>query len=121
MILLVAALAIARLTRLVTKDEFPPVAALRDRLLARWPAEDTAFAEQADAKVEVFRVGEVWVPEKSHWLGDLITCPWCAGFWIASLVTLGLWGFDALTLPWAVWWLLPWAFSMVAGLLASWE
>lgn len=117
MTLLVAALAIARFTRLVTKDEFPPVAALRDRLLARWPAEDTAFAEQADAKVEVFRVGEVWVPERSHWLGDLITCAWCASVWVAAIVVpLTYW-----LGPWFDWVLMVPAFSQIAGLLASWE
>lgn len=121
MTLLVAALAVTRLTRLVTRDEFPPVQAARDWLLARWPAEDTAFASPQDARVPTVPVGDVWVPESPHWFGDLITCPWCAGFWIASLVTVGLWATGALVLAWPVWLLLPWAFSQVAGLLASWE
>ena len=37
-----------------------------------------------------------------NWLGELITCPYCFGVWVALFISLGLYGFtwDAL-----VWWL----------------
>lgn len=49
------------------------------------------------------------------WVYDLITCAWCAGFWISGAIT----GATALSLDWALldavlaWW----AVSAVVGLL----
>jgi hypothetical protein len=50
------ALSTWRLSRLVTEDDFPPVRWLRERIVGRGP----------------------------EWLGDLVTCPWCASAWLAA-------------------------------------
>lgn len=89
-LVLVAVLGLAgfRLTRLVAADDFPPVAAVRGRLAAaRW-----------------------------DWVGELVTCPWCASGWVTlGLVALGNvsaarggyggydWGADFLVTWWATW------------------
>ena len=56
------ALATYRLTRLITEDEFPPVAHLRERVLERF--------------------GPL------HWASYLVTCPFCMSVWIGTGVVL---------------------------------
>lgn len=125
--LLIDLLAVYRLTRLVTTDVFPPILAVRGWILRRWPDEETQFG---DSEVQVIEeldqavVGKVpvvpykmgwWVAARPHWLGELITCPWCASVWLAGAVALvrdfTIWRWLAFVL----------AASAVAGLLATWE
>jgi hypothetical protein len=114
-------LATYRITRLVVKDDFPPVLWVRDRLCGGWrPLTTKEIAslkytgEQGDARVDVrtdedgvrcryiYRAG--WVPD---WLADLLSCPWCASGWIALILTLAVAltvGVPAPVLVWpAVW------------------
>jgi hypothetical protein len=85
-----------RLTRLLVRDTFPPIAVQRARIAERW----------GDAS----------------WQAYLSTCSWCAGVWVAGVVTLAAWGLDqfyAYTVPVPV---LVWgAGAALTGLLASWE
>jgi hypothetical protein len=62
--LAVDALAVYRLTRLATVDTFPAAASARDRI-TRWTRETDRPA-----------------------IEELIHCPWCIGFWIATGVVL---------------------------------
>lgn len=89
MILLISALAVYRLTRLVTEDT------ILDRPRG-------------------------WAIGRAEWLGTLVTCPWCAGFWIALATTIALAATSAVALPLVGWVLLPFAFSAVTGILSSW-
>lgn len=57
--LVLDALAVFRLTRLVTRDSLPPLPWLRDRVTDRWG--DRAVA-------------------------DLAVCPWCLSWWVAVVV-----------------------------------
>lgn len=125
LLLLVDVLAVWRLTRLVTRDDFPPIKAAREWVLRRWPSGDTTFTaeevvgiiEDPDApapftgegRVEgtgrpVFWNGEEWQSEGDHWQGKLISCLWCASVWLAA-------GVMALN-PWRGW------VAFVLGLLA---
>lgn len=92
-------LATYRLTRLVVKDDFPPVLWARDRLCGGWrPLTSKEFASleytgpKGDSRLDVSEIdGQrcryvsrwTWVPE---WLSDLLSCPWCASGWIALVV-----------------------------------
>lgn len=92
------ALAVARLARLVTTDNFPPIEKLREAVLDRYPTVN-------------WRGQEI----EGHWFGELITCPWCSSVWIGA-------GVVAARAIAPRWWdpvakLL--AFSEVAGLAAS--
>lgn len=120
--LIVDLLAAYRLTRLATTDTFPPILAARAWLLRRYPDENTQFgdSEVVDGQTETgVRVVPLslgwWIAERPHWLGELITCPWCASMWLAAGVVLvrdfAAWRWIALVL----------AFSAVAGLLSTWE
>lgn len=53
---LVDTLAVCRLTRLITKDTFPPAQKFRDNVL------------------------EGGAP---GWAAELVECPWCISFWVA--------------------------------------
>lgn len=89
MIPLIDALAVARLTRLVTVDTFPPAARLRARTLCS-PRTPPAVAE-------------------------LLECPWCVSFWAAlTVVALRRWA-PTVWAPLGA----TLAYSEVAGLLAE--
>jgi hypothetical protein len=56
-----------------------------------------------------------WVIQRSTWLGELVSCPWCASFYVAL-------GAAALFLLWpatAVLLCLPWALAALAALPAT--
>lgn len=86
LLLVVMSLATYRLTRLVTKDTFPPVLWVRDQLAGGWreatQAEVDKGAElqmiEGEPHVYVQRVR--WSPQ---WLADLISCPWCSSGWVS--------------------------------------
>lgn len=61
-----------------------------------------------------------WVKRQHAWLDALLSCPWCAGFWVSVAATIGLYATGAVSLPILVWYLLPFAFSAIAGALDSW-
>lgn len=90
-ILAVYALAVARLTRLVTTDRI--TAAPRATLLRR-------------------------IPEQ-HLAAYLITCDWCASIWIAAAAAPAIWWFSGR--PWLLVPALGLALSYVTGRLAATE
>lgn len=91
-------LAAARITRLITRDQLPPVRNARQNLLRRGKGSEWSA---------------LWV------------CPWCMSFHVALLILLGhllvsvFWGVDGA----AVWALLlaPLAISHVVGFFAEFE
>ena len=128
---LVATLAAFRLTRLITKDSFPPIKAGRDWILRRWPSEDAVFLEDevetdnpgvlgfgrlrgTEVRVFLARHGE-WMAERGRSLGELVTCPWCAGMYVSAAVAglmpsvSGFWAWLGTTL----------ALSAAVGLIAT--
>lgn len=55
-----------RATRLLVKDDLPPIRAPREWLVLRSQREDGTL----------------------RWYGELITCPWCVSVWVAAAFTL---------------------------------
>jgi len=120
------ALAVFRLTRLVTTDVITEP--LRRRVWARWPAEDTIFpddgtVEQGDdpaygrtsAGVEVFwsDTDQAWAVVSPTTVGYLVGCDFCVSVWLALAVVSAatvLFGWSA-WLGLLVWW-------AVAGLVS---
>lgn len=122
--LIIDALAVFRLAVFISDDAFPPMASLREKILARWPSDDTLFlpdqVEQSDGRW-INTEGNVMVPiedgyftayEPFAW-SKLISCVWCLSIWLAVLPVAGrswfpsVWGIIALVL----------ALSATAGLL----
>jgi hypothetical protein len=124
-LLLVAALAAYRLTRLWTTDTLPPLPRVR-ATIERWAGERWSPA----VRLEMHRRGllprtpdEVAADQYTVDLYDgepplakLATCPWCSGFWISAGVVLA-----SSLLPAWLWWPLAaaLALSAVAGLISS--
>lgn len=127
--LTVLTVAVWRVTRvLVGVDGFPPVEWLRLRLLARWPAEDSVFPDEGVVPDVVFPSlgsvngrpvqfvdGQGWVTSQPHWLGLLVSCVWCAGFWVAVLATAG-W---VLAPSWTLMVATPFAMSGLVGVISE--
>ena len=95
--LVVAILAVYRITRFVTRDDGPWKAC---RKLREWAATDF----DQDGSPENF-----W--------GALLSCPWCLNFWVACAAVLWL----AFGPAWGWWLLVPWALAAGTGILARWN
>lgn len=115
-----------RAARLATKDDFPPVLWLRDRLAGGWRPLTTREFEQnpgvrtyGETTVDHPELGALtlidgqanryvrrskWSP---HWLAELVSCPWCVSGWLAAALTAAVAftvGVPAPVLVWgAVW------------------
>jgi hypothetical protein len=73
-----------RATRLVVDDAFPPVAWVRTRLTGdEWGRHRWA-----------------WVP---RWVGELVSCTWCASVWVSAGVTALTTLWISVPLPLLVW------------------
>ncbi len=122
----VNALAVHRITRLISADTIPVMRRPREWLLRRWPSSDTVFMpsevtvpDHDPAYVDgtttvVFQDGDEWFAIRPHWLGDLITCTWCVSMYVAPFVIAADY--------WLGWW--PWvaislAYSSITGLLGN--
>jgi len=74
LLLVLLTLAVARATRLLVADAFPPVARARS-----------------------------WVAARGDWQEYLTSCPWCMSVWVAGLVTLAADVHYGLPAPLLVW------------------
>lgn len=131
----VLALAVARLTRLVVQDTFPPVLWLRDRLAGEYRQPTRAERWHPNYPVGELRENtsravpglrglwsldkdgqiQVWIPpwqHAPHWLAELITCPWCASGWITG----GLTAITDITVGLPV----PWLTGLAAWGVGAW-
>lgn len=54
-------------------------------------------------------------PERPEWIDQLLSCPWCLGFWVC-LAAVGAFILAPTGTTWA---LLPFALSAVVGLVAK--
>jgi hypothetical protein len=136
LLLIVMSLATYRGTRLVVEDTFPPVLWLRDRLVGGW--RPLTLKESETNRLPVMEESQsatvAWLggltvidgqmnryvrrwKRSPFWLADLLSCPWCAGGWVAAGVTAGTWSVVGLPVP-VLCWAAVWA---VGGILAAQE
>lgn len=124
--LLVLALAVARLSRLITSDSL--LQRPREALLRRWPTDDTTFGDSEVTKastntfgqtvgtltsgVEVIRAGDAWYPLNPYLWSELVTCVWCNSFWLAVAVSAVYFFYPGVTVFAA-----PFAISYIVGFL----
>lgn len=108
-------LAVYRLARLMTVDEFPPIVGFRDKVVGGWRplTEKEANLLDATVKVGVGRVPWKWQEfdgerhryvERSKWSNafwaKLFSCPFCLSFWLSIAVVCGSWyGPDPVVVP----------------------
>jgi hypothetical protein len=114
----ILALAVARLTRLVTTDTFPPIRKAREWVLLRWPDADTSFgdSEVIDGHLasgrSVYRFDGAWYATDPYAWSELLTCVWCASVWIGVIVWVAY-----LLYPVTAMIAAPFALSQMAGIL----
>jgi hypothetical protein len=92
-LLVFMSLAAYRVTRLVVNDSFPPVQRLRDWALG---ADERRF-----------------VGTRLEWVGELLTCNWCASFWVSGLVVGATEVVVSVPLPFLAWWAVAGATAFV--------
>lgn len=100
-------LAAFRLTRLVVEDDFPPV---------RVPREKITGERHWDEDERVWRWDHEEASWPRHWLGDLVSCPWCASGWVSLALVLAvalLTPRDAPLVDWFLLWIASWAVGSV--------
>lgn len=123
LLLVVMSLCTYRLTRIVTRDDFPPVLWVRDRLAGGWRPLTTDEREHQGDLGHIQLINGVdqryirrhkWSPP---WLGDLVSCPWCASGWLSLGITIGVASTIGVPAPALVW---P-AIWAVSALIASKE
>jgi hypothetical protein len=108
-LLVVAGLATFRLTRLIVTDDFPLVAVPR-----RWVTGEPYWVE-AEQKWHYPSENGSW---PRHWLGELVSCPWCASGWVSlGLVVAVAWWTprDAPLVDWLLLWWASWALGSTAA------
>lgn len=121
--LLLACMTLAnyRATRLVVRDDLPPILWLRDRIAGGWrepslketehPAypRDLAGTREVDGlgtfalydgKPHVYHRRAGWSP---YWLAELVSCPWCVSGWLAAALTAGAASTVGVPAPGLVW------------------
>lgn len=106
LLLIMMSLVAFRITWFITRDSFPPV---------RWVRERVIELDYRTAKSVLYRDTDhqQWRDDRGPWtwLADLITCHWCISVWVAAGVTLAVDATIGLRLP------LLW-FGAVAALAA---
>jgi hypothetical protein len=125
--LVILALAVARLTRLVTQDSITQ--GIREWLLTRWPDDSTEFGDSEVTELatdslgyrtgtlktgrEVFRTSEAWYAVEPFKWSELLTCDWCLSIWIGLGAAVAYYYSPEVTF----WVSLPLALSFVAAWL----
>lgn len=83
--LLILALGIYSLTRLITKDSL--IDRQREWFFNHFPHEGFTTKKRPNPDRCTFIVtGERYYVTEGHFLGELINCPWCSGFWVSLLL-----------------------------------
>lgn len=73
-----------RITWLIVRDDFPPIARVRNWITTQYWKHRNPVYEYYD------EVGDTVRETKGlrHWAKELITCPWCVSVWASAFVVL---------------------------------
>ncbi len=124
--LIVLALAVSRIARLIVSDAI--LDKPREWVLRRYPGATTEFGDTEvvengtntfgrrigylrTTNVPVFKASS-WFASEPRFVGNVISCTWCTGVWVAIATWLAYWFYPDL-----VYWVAPLALAEVAGLL----
>jgi hypothetical protein len=95
LLLVLLSLATFRATRLAVRDDFPPLLWLRWKIIEARPGHVNRNQEEVH-----------W------WLGELVSCRWCASGWISLALVGSVWALHGIPLP-IVCWLAVWGAGAV--------
>jgi hypothetical protein len=102
------------ITRLAVSDTFPPILAVRNWVLQRFPFVGHVSERPFEGRKSV-QSGSLYVSTETTWIGSLLHCPYCIGFWVSAAVTVAWWLFPVITL----WVCLVMAFRWLTGACLS--
>jgi hypothetical protein len=89
MYLAIMAMGSYSITRLFVTDSFPLFEIPRQWLFKRFPPDGHASTDRPPDRVEYKRTSNnIYVVTKGHFIGELISCPWCIGWWVSLAVTI---------------------------------
>lgn len=112
--LLIVALGVYSITRLITIDSIADRP--REWIFDRFPPANRTMKKRPNPDRCTFIVtGDHYYVTEGHWLGELLSCPWCSGFWV-SLVVFGAF------IAWPVattFLLVPLALRVIPGMIES--
>jgi hypothetical protein len=111
---IVLALAAFSLTRLIGTDSFPPIEMARTWFYNRFP-HDGYSTEKRPVRGKWIVTGRTYYVNKGVWLGELVNCPWCLGWWVSLAVSVAFLYFPIATLAVCV----PFALRAFVGLVSS--
>jgi hypothetical protein len=105
LLFVILSLATFRITWLIAKDDFPPIFYARKWIQMRRPrvVRRPAYAEG---------YADFW------WLGELVSCVWCASGYVAGGLVLTVWLLHGLSLP-LLWWFAVWGAGAFLANLAQ--
>lgn len=88
---IIIALGVFSITRLITTDSFPLFEKARLWIFERFPPDGYRTRRRPTNKKVRFVVNGQWYDiTQGHWFGELVQCPWCAGFYVSLFATLFL-------------------------------
>lgn len=107
LVLVLLSLTTFRLTRLIIKDTFPPVAVPRDKIVS-WFHPDDDWKIEWLAKRDL--AGKPFLDPPTGHLGAvgrslayLLTCPWCMSTWVGGGLVWATTHWVSVPLPFLVW------------------
>jgi len=111
---LLLALAVYSITRLIGTDSFPPIEKLRQKFYEHFPHDGYSTLKRP-IRGEWVAVGRGYLVNVGTWPGELVSCPWCLGMWVALVATalFFLWPITTLALC------VPFALRVVPGMIQS--
>lgn len=90
-LLVLILLGVFSITRLITTDSFPPIEKLRLWIFDRFPPDGYRTRRRPTSKKVRWVVQGDWYDVTvGHYIGELIHCPWCAGWWVSLAATIAL-------------------------------
>jgi hypothetical protein len=115
--LLILALGIYSITRLISIDSI--IDRQRDWFYLRFPREGQTIKIGTDFpgrdRCQFIVTGDHYYVTVGHKLGELVSCPWCMGFWV-SLALFGAFVFWPVTTTFV---LVPLALRVIPGMIES--
>lgn len=108
-------LGVFSITRLITTDSFPPIEKLRNWLFNHFPPDGHITDKRPVRGQFVMASNGIYHVNIGTWFGELVSCMWCAGWWV-SLVVAGFFIYwpAATTMI-----LFPFALRVVPGMISK--
>lgn len=113
-LLVILAVGSFSITRLIGTDSFPPIEKLRTWFYEHFP-HDGYSSMKRPKRGQWVAIGRGYTVNVGTWLGELVSCPWCLGWWVSAVV----WGSFVLWPTGTLFVCVPFALRAIVGLIAS--